>query len=115
VNCEGVWQSQKGAAAPVGAARPGWKVLRVLGNLLNIAAFDYQSSEDVLAAVRKACQVQPSAQYRGSHGVSPRGNGAAGSFAAGVTDVPMYPIAALVRRPPSLQKTREGRTSAVTY
>src|SRR5215469_8142258 len=34
VNCEGIWQSQAGAALPVGEARPGWKVLRVLGNVL---------------------------------------------------------------------------------
>ncbi|HKD53487.1 MAG TPA: NADH-quinone oxidoreductase subunit NuoG [Steroidobacteraceae bacterium] len=115
VNCEGVWQSQNGAAAPVGAARPGWKVLRVLGNLLNIAAFNYQSSEDVLAEVRKAWQGQPSAQYRGTHGVTLRGNGAAGSATVAVTDVPMYQTDALVRRAPSLQKTREGRTAAVTY
>ena len=115
VNCEGLWQSQNGAAAPVDAARPGWKVLRVLGNLLNIAGFDYQSSEDVLAEVRKACQAQPAAEYRGTHAVSLRGDRAAGSAADTVTDVPMYQIDALVRRAPSLQKTREGRTAAVTY
>jgi len=115
VNCEGVWQSQNGAATPVGAARPGWKVLRVLGNLLNIPDFDYQSSEQVLAEVRKACKGPPSAEYRGTHAVTLRGNGAAGVTAVSVTDVPMYQIDALVRRAPSLQKTREGRTPAVTY
>ncbi|HWW80721.1 MAG TPA: NADH-quinone oxidoreductase subunit NuoG, partial [Steroidobacteraceae bacterium] len=31
VNMEGLWQSQAGAALPVGESRPGWKVLRVLG------------------------------------------------------------------------------------
>jgi NADH-quinone oxidoreductase subunit G len=113
VNCEGVWQSQKGAATPLGQARPGWKVLRVLANLLNIAGFDYQSSEDVLAEVRKACQAQPSAAYSGTHGVTLRATGAAA--AGGVTDVPMYQIDAVVRRAPSLQKTREGRTAAMTY
>jgi hypothetical protein len=30
-------------------------------------------------------------------------------------DLPMYQIDALVRRAPSLQKTREGRTPAATY
>ena len=33
VNLEGPWQSFAGAAQPVGEARPGWKVLRVLGTL----------------------------------------------------------------------------------
>ncbi|MGH8304254.1 MAG: NADH-quinone oxidoreductase subunit NuoG, partial [Steroidobacteraceae bacterium] len=55
VNCEGLWQSQQGAAAPVGEARPGWKVLRVLGNLLNLEGFDYQSSEEVRDELRRLC------------------------------------------------------------
>jgi len=33
----------------------------------------------------------------------------------GLTDVPMYQSDALVRRAPSLQRTREGRTPATTY
>ena len=37
VNLEGRWQSVPGAATPVGEARPAWKVLRVLGNLLEPA------------------------------------------------------------------------------
>ena len=37
VNLEGLWQSFAGAAKPLGEARPGWKVLRVLGNLAGIA------------------------------------------------------------------------------
>ena len=32
-----------------------------------------------------------------------------------LVDLPMYQIDALVRRAPSLQKTREGRTPAATY
>jgi NADH-quinone oxidoreductase subunit G len=140
VNMEGLWQSQAGAALPVGESRPGWKVLRVLGNLLNLSGFEYQSSEDVRDEVRKACgasvgvngnAVSPLADipvaaegYKGSHQVV-RGtatNGGAASSAAGsgttgegLLDLPMYQIDAVVRRAPSLQKTREGRTPAATY
>ena len=112
VNCEGLWQSQAGAAEPVGAARPGWKVLRVLGNLLKLPGFDYQSSEDVLAEVRSACAAVSAAGYQGTHEVTLRGPATEG---ARVTDVPMYQTDALVRRAPSLQRTREGRASAMTY
>ncbi|HEX5363754.1 MAG TPA: NADH-quinone oxidoreductase subunit NuoG, partial [Gallionella sp.] len=47
VNTEGRAQSFKGAVKPQGEARPAWKVLRVLGNLLDVAGFDYDTSEAV--------------------------------------------------------------------
>ena len=47
VNTEGRVQSFKGAVKPLGEARPAWKVLRVLGNLLNVQGFDYDTSEAV--------------------------------------------------------------------
>jgi NADH-quinone oxidoreductase subunit G len=121
VNCEGLWQSQSGAALPVGEARPGWKILRVLGNLLNLEGFDYESSEGVLQDVRTACEAVVPAPYQGTHAVTAltrSGTGArAGDTAAGTAliDVPMYQVDALVRRSPSLQKTREGRTPAASY
>jgi NADH-quinone oxidoreductase subunit G len=114
VNCEGIWQSQAGAATPVGEARPGWKVLRVLGNLLSLGGFDYQSSEEVLAEVRRACEGVEAAPYRGSHGVA-AGSGVRRTHRMTLTDVPTYQADALVRRAPSLQRTREGRASPVTY
>ena len=114
VNCEGVWQSQAGAAAPVGEARPLWKVLRVLGNLLGLEGFDYQSSEEVLAEVRAACEGVQASGYQGAHSVRLPAHGAA-EDAATLTDIPMYQTDALVRRAPSLQRTREGRTPAATY
>jgi NADH-quinone oxidoreductase subunit G len=117
VNCEGVWQSQTGAATPLGAARPGWKVLRVLGNLLNLEGFDYQSSEEVREELRARCAGLAAQGYRGAHAVTPAG-AASAAVAAGevrVVDVPMYQTDALVRRAPSLQRTREGRTGPATY
>ena len=49
INVEGSLQSFKGVSKPVGDSRPAWKVLRVLGNLLNLNGFAYVSSEEVLA------------------------------------------------------------------
>jgi NADH-quinone oxidoreductase subunit G len=51
VNTEGRVQSFYAAAKPQGEARPAWKVLRVLGNLLGLAGFDQDSSEGVRAEV----------------------------------------------------------------
>jgi NADH-quinone oxidoreductase subunit G len=50
INVEGSRQSFTGVTQPVGDSRPAWKVLRVLGNLLNLDDFEYVSSEQVLDA-----------------------------------------------------------------
>jgi NADH-quinone oxidoreductase subunit G len=47
VNTEGRVQSFNGVVKPMGDSRPAWKLLRVLGNVLNIEGFDYQTSEAV--------------------------------------------------------------------
>jgi NADH-quinone oxidoreductase subunit G len=47
VNCEGKMQSWKAAVHPQGEARPGWKVLRVLANYLELDGFDYTASETI--------------------------------------------------------------------
>ena len=51
INVEGRQQSFTGVTQPAGDTRPAWKVLRVLGNLLNLDDFDYVSSEQVRDAV----------------------------------------------------------------
>jgi NADH-quinone oxidoreductase subunit G len=55
VNVEGLWQSFKGCVNPVGEARPGWKILASLGQLLLPGEFGYQTSTDVKDEVRVAC------------------------------------------------------------
>src|SRR5690606_39392711 len=47
VNAEGRAQSFKGVAAPFADTRPGWKVLRVLGNLFELQGFDDETSESI--------------------------------------------------------------------
>ncbi|HEY8509177.1 MAG TPA: NADH-quinone oxidoreductase subunit NuoG [Steroidobacteraceae bacterium] len=109
VNFEGLWQSFAGAAMPVGEARPGWKVLRVLGNLLELQGFEYQSSEDVREELKNLIGGKTPAPYRSTRHV----NGAPAAMP--LVDLNMYQIDAVVRRAPSLQRTREGRTPAATY
>jgi NADH-quinone oxidoreductase subunit G len=110
VNLEGLWQSFAGAARPLGEARPGWKVLRVLGNLANVNDFDYQSSEEVREELRARCAEVAAGNYQGTHEVK-----SATPADARVVDVPMYAVDAVLRRAPSLQRTREGKVAAVIY
>jgi NADH-quinone oxidoreductase subunit G len=114
VNFEGLWQSVAGAARPLGEARPGWKVLRVLGNLAGVADFDYQSSEEVREELRALCGDIAATAYQGSH--EPKvGSANAPRSDARVVDVPMYAIDAVLRRAPSLQRTPEGKKAAIAY
>ncbi len=57
VNCNGVWQAFKASNKPLGEARPGWKVLRVLGNFLDVPNFDYLQLEDVTQEIKQAVDV----------------------------------------------------------
>ncbi len=67
VNCEGRWQRWSGAAKSLGAARPAWKVLRVLGNLLGIPDFDFDSAEQVRDRVQeKISRLEASVSFESS-------------------------------------------------
>ncbi|MDR0441691.1 MAG: NADH-quinone oxidoreductase subunit NuoG [Candidatus Accumulibacter sp.] len=110
VNTEGRVQSVQGACRPRGEARPGWKVLRVLGKVLSLPGFDYESSEAVRDEVIPA----------GAAFVENLDNGvelplapvaAAPVSAKGlerIADVPIHFADALVRRAPALQRTRDA-------
>jgi NADH-quinone oxidoreductase subunit G len=106
VNMEGRWQSVAGAARPVGESRPGWKVLRVLANLLNLSGFDYTSSEQVTEELRKELSQAP--EFRVKPSSRTLQSNLALSAAAIERDVPIYQIDAIVRRAMSLQNTRAG-------
>jgi NADH-quinone oxidoreductase subunit G len=47
INCQGDRQSFAGIVEPRGDVRPAWKVLRVLGNLLDVEGMEYGSSEEI--------------------------------------------------------------------
>ena len=109
VNAEGTWQSFGGVANPVGGARPGWKVLRVLGNLVDADGFDYVTSEDVLEGFRaKLGDVTPSS-YKAS-GKKAKANGA--DTPADEIDTPLYAVDNVVRRAAALQLTVAARRAA---
>ena len=107
VNCEGRWQSFGGVASPVGESRPGWKILRVLGSLLELERFDYLTSEAVRDEIKaQVGNVEPDNSYRGTRALG-RSRGGRGDRAVR-SDVPMYEVDALVRRAQALQLTPEA-------
>ena len=118
VNCEGRAQSFNGTVKPLGETRPGWKVLRVLGNLLELPGFDYDTVEAVRQEVLGATDpagVDLVPRLNNSAGAAPQATpviGAAGGLER-VADVPIYFTDAIVRRAGSLQQTSDARTPLV--
>ncbi len=108
VNCEGRWQSFTGVANPVGQARPGWKVLRVLGNLLGIESFDYETSEAIrIEAEQQLGTISPDNSYAGKKPVQRVRDD--NEPLEDSLDIPMYEIDGVVRRATALQLTPEAR------
>jgi NADH-quinone oxidoreductase subunit G len=105
VNAEGRWQSWAGAAKLLGESRPGWKVLRVLANLLNLHGIDYNSSDEIRDALKALCgaRIEPAPAAQG--GAMLNGEIPKGSW----VDIPPYQSDVLVRGSEPLQKTKDGR------
>ena len=98
VNLEGRWQSVPGAATPVGESRPGWKVLRVLGNLLDLPGFDYTSSDQVTRRDAQAARRDAGASQRRRRRARCSRSWRCAGRRMRSRDVPIYQVDALVRR-----------------
>jgi NADH-quinone oxidoreductase subunit G len=109
VNVEGRWQSVAGVATPVGESRPAWKVLRVLGNLLNLSNFDYDNSEQVRDEVQKsAAAIVANNSYNNATPIQ-------ATTHSMVQDTPMYGVDAVVRRAKALQLTQEAQSASWSH
>ena len=99
VNAEGRLQSFHAVVKPRGEARPAWKVLRVLGNLLDVPGFNFETSQDVLAKVT----AQP-LQLSNAISAEVRLAGAVSEPAVAA----IYQLDGTVRRAASLQQTADA-------
>lgn len=110
ISTEGRVQSFNGVVAPLGETRPAWKVLRVLGNMLQIDGFGYETPEQVRAEI-----------LPGGNDVTARLNNDLRSFLVEnvtlavegtsiqrIGEVPIYQADPIVRRAESLQRTRDA-------
>ncbi|MEA3291363.1 MAG: NADH-quinone oxidoreductase subunit NuoG [Pseudomonadota bacterium] len=111
VNCEGRLQQGIGAAPPKGEARPGWKILRVLGNYLQQEGFEQNTIEDVRAEIgsRNLDAAQRLAEWR----IDAPAGGDGGDGLQRIAETPLYRVDATARRAPALQATRDNPAPAV--
>ena len=111
VNTEGRAQSFHASVNPLGEARPGWKVLRVLGSLLGRPGFELDDISEVRAACLGNGDIASRLSNRLKAEVAPSGAYPQGGIER-IAEVPMYFADPLVRRSPPLQKTKDARAPA---
>jgi len=123
LNCEGRVQRAEAAARPLGEARPAWKILRVLGNFLDLPGFDYVSLDEVNADIPHL-EGPPCARHdsrkipprpaaggdggAGDGGVADGAGGAPAIRAHRLLDMPMYRGDATLRNADALQATADN-------
>jgi NADH-quinone oxidoreductase subunit G len=109
VNAEGRVQSFHAVVKPLGEARPAWKVLRVLANVLGLPGFEFESAQDVLVAARGAQDAQAS-HAKGLSNATSASIDLSAAAGKPVTAA-IYQLDGIVRRAPSLQLTADGRAA----
>jgi len=110
VNTAGLWQRFQGAVAPAGDARPGWKVLRVLGNVLELDGFAQNTAREVHDEIAALCE---GVKADNAPLADVELDFAPASDLMRVGNVPIYAVDALVRHAPALRRTPLAERLAV--
>ncbi|AKM31869.1 NADH-quinone oxidoreductase subunit G [Pandoraea faecigallinarum] len=108
INAEGLPQHFNGVVRALGETRPGWKVLRVLGNLLKLQGFEQDTAEQVRDEALAGFSAASLDNRAKAALAAPK---AAGQGLERLADVPIYAADALVRRAPSLQLTNDAKAA----
>ena len=106
INAEGRVQSFHAVVKPLGETRPAWKILRVLGNLLEIPDMEWETAQDVLSTVLGQENLQNShLPVHSLHNETSVPIHAQAHECAEPVVAAIYQLDSLVRRSPALQKT----------
>ncbi|MDT8370759.1 MAG: NADH-quinone oxidoreductase subunit NuoG [Gammaproteobacteria bacterium] len=111
VNIDNQWQSFTGAVPGLAESRPGWKILRVLGNIAKLDGFDYVSSSDICDEVRDEIKLRSKATIKTP--TAPASIDAKFDNVMLISEIPMYQTDAIVRRSVALQNTPESQDLSI--
>lgn len=103
VNAQGDWQSFKIVAKENGEAKQLWKVLRVLGNMLEVDGFEYTNTQQILEEIQQLNLQNPVLDFASldlSLDAQPD--------LVGAVKVAPYSVDSLVRRATALQATPDA-------
>ncbi len=111
VSAEGRLQSFRGVVKALGDSRPAWKALRVLGNMLGLSGFDFETPDDVrVEALGDGGSIAGRLDNHSSSEVSSIELAPVDDSAVErIADLPIYATDMLVRRAESLQLTADGQ------
>ncbi|MCG7992680.1 MAG: NADH-quinone oxidoreductase subunit NuoG [Candidatus Thiodiazotropha lotti] len=111
VNAEGRWQQSRGVVRPQGESRPGWKILRVLGNLTDQPGFDYIDSQQIHDELHQLCESSALDNKQAEpQNLEPQLS--ADALLRG-GDTPLYACDPLVRRATALQQTQDAGSDTI--
>ena len=113
VNTEGRVQSFNGVTKPSGNTRPAWKLLRVLGNVLNLDGFGYTSSEEVRDEIIGKDVEFASGLNNDLTSVSLVIPAVPATGLQRIADVPINFADPMARRAPALQQTADAKAPTV--
>jgi len=116
VNAEGRTQPFHGVVKPLADTRPGWKVLRVLANLLGLEGFNHETVEDVRAEALgdpSALGTRLDNRSVAAPVVVPPSRAASVMDCERIADVSIYATDAIVRRAPALQHTADAAAPVI--
>jgi len=106
INTEGRAQSFHGVVKPLGETRPAWKVWRVLGSMLKLPGFEFETIEEV-----RAMALPHDIASHLSNASQAKVDLTAASQAP--VSASIYQLDALVRRAPALQHTADAHQGHV--
>lgn len=104
------WQRFAGGVMPRGDSRPGWKILRVLGNISKLTGFDYISSQDVVDEIETMLNIR--SHRTAAENYVPDSLEVRSELML-ISEVPMYRTDSLLRHSPALQQTPENQACLV--
>lgn len=110
ININGTLQAFNASVEPYGESRPGWKIIRVLGNLLDKRGFEHNSIDEVRAEISANIEFASAMPKWQDQKIQPIVFNQSKDLLR-LGPISLYAVDSLVRRAKSLQATRDAHNA----
>jgi NADH-quinone oxidoreductase subunit G len=111
INLDGNWQTSSNAINPFADSRPGWKVLRVFANLLELEGFEYTTVNQISEELAQKIGDDQSKDWKLS--LPTKFNPVSIKSISRIAPVSLYAVDGIVRRATALQATKDAADKAI--